>query len=88
MDGLSADPATSEERRVPDHRASSFAMVRRRRKGRRFLVTFWRCCQKVTRLQAEIHDLITGKQTQRLTLIPGTRPPAQRSHSYRVTIKE
>jgi len=48
--GLLADPAPAAERRAPGHRVSSFAMARRRRKGRRFLVTFCRCWQKVTRL--------------------------------------
>jgi hypothetical protein len=41
-DGLSADPATSEERRAPGYRASAFAIGRRKLRGMFFWLLFLR----------------------------------------------
>ena len=54
------DPAAGEKRRVPLIALLLFAM-RGAGPGRRFLVTFCRCRQKVTRLQAEIRGFKFGK---------------------------
>src|SRR5579859_2132626 len=45
-----AGPRRRREAQGTPHRASAFAMRGAVVGWRRFLVTFWRCCQKVTRL--------------------------------------
>ncbi|HWY23862.1 MAG TPA: hypothetical protein VNX47_03020, partial [Nevskia sp.] len=61
-DGLSLDPDAGEKRRGPLIALLLLAMRGAVPGWRRFLVTFWRCCQKVTRLQAKNHGFIPRRQ--------------------------